>query len=1400
MEPIRVLGRPYISLLVLAGLVSGTIPAVGANFEFCDVVLMGPSECWVETNVTFTAAGFYGVDAATQQEIQAGTATVEFSWDWSYAPGNLVAGGGSDDSSVTINYDYEDGGAYQGVSVEWTVTITWNGGSIEASASDSKTVKVKRLQLSASGPGYPICAGAIFANPHKSTLSATVENGFGEPVSGATVSFGIVLDGDIAVETPPAVNPTSVLTNQLGVAVTNVISSDKETTFTARAWCGSHPFQTDSEDYTAGLPDAEISVSPRVIPRNGSTSPQVALTFDGDGDDLPVPSHSLIWRFVSIYDAQGNLVYDRETGTGSTDGYGTVNSPSVSNAQGIAATTYTAGSNPGTVILDVYDNTCYNADEEHPSYGSIQITVCKLIDLVVDPGYRLEEPNDEDWVTSIDDGEYVTVTAVIEPPVSGSDVEGIIQWTGGEAVSGNALQRRVSRSTAALTPVTCQLWMDVKSAHVYVCAIQSVSLVSGAASIDSNNGATEADTEDTSGVVLQANLSPNPPDIPTQLLMWSRGEAVPGTPERRKVLKTAPERVVAECRCGDSSDTYTVWVIRIDLDVAGVSEDDEQTAPGAKLKVNSDDDNVNSTQDKDDTAVTDENDLISASIRIEPAGVPGGTVSLAHTARLELWLAQEKETLCPTSWDLATTSLPETVWVEGLLVSANPGDQSLTMDFQWSTLNATDQQVLATVEPRNGTSEAYLKVFRSYEDPVLSDEAYSPIGGTVYPTLYLKVGEGERVKPGQTSLQVVVTDEYENYDPQPDVTWELAVALNSAEGWQVRNGQGGWEAATQAPGSLDNLNGATPIYYRRVLTWTTVDQPLGNNGTHSVATSAEVEFQEYVVGQGWTNDSANGPTAKSTTVENLWISDVTCSNGTVDYFKWDPDGPTELTHPTIAFTIEDADAHTYDWVIYYRSTSFAGTWEAGCSAASGTASTPGTVTVDLGDANTQGHLDAEAHEWGTYTYDIVVTEVDGAVELDRQGYKEPYCLSVPEDAPDGDGDHHDGHDAWIHVDDYRDPVQMRGQYWLNDQSGRDAKELELIPVDSQLTERAPYEGARTVGEMHAGVDGDGDGSPDGLTVYEFTSSDTLGTWRVLWTGEDACGVFSQNRRSHDNPRMLVANRIPASHDAYVLTSGDEILTGTEELADEIEGRLAGDARYNTVAKHTRVGPLNYHEPLPGGGVHSQTWAERVFTTMSHSSFFHFYGHGLRDNSVVSDMQDHGAAANPTQWIRVSGPGDDPGYIGVYAFKGYWTPIKNGRIKYCVGGIALDEKAPDFLNHAHVIGCSTAVGTTMHDGRSFTSVADWFVRMGARSAAGTRRSPLHSQAGAWVDWFYNFACYVPQGKDWFDHDLGTAIGLACQKMTELYGTLTRPKYKGYLVVDGVPQVKYIGPSGKYVRLR
>lgn len=401
---------------------------------------------------------------------------------------------------------------------------------------------------------------------------------------------------------------------------------------------------------------------------------------------------------------------------------------------------------------------------------------------------------------------------------------------------------------------------------------------------------------------------------------------------------------------------------------------------------------------------------------------------------------------------------------------------------------------------------------------------------------------------------------------------------------------GAWTGASSSPADDDNKEGGSPIYYRYVMTWDTTEEPLGNNGPHSLAATEQIEFQEWVVGEGWTNDYEAGPSAVSAITNNVYSSGTTASNGTIDYFKWDSDGDEALAHPHISFSIEDSDPHKYCAIIRFRETGAGATWSDGQWSSMRATFDSTSADIDLTQPDYQGNcLNENDHEWGTYTYDFIVLEYQGAnpvwtqaAALDwnflkryRDNYSGGYCLRVAENAPDGEV----GHKVWTFVPEEGGP-ELRVSYWLEDECERDAAKLDMITIDPSLNERASASGPRETGVRHEGTDEDGDGEADGIRVYGFMDSDEAGTWRVLWTGVDKCGTYSPYRRTHDNPPMLVANE-RAKPPAVLLLVDDTLDTAFDEHCwkweycdDQFEVRLHNWFKYHAILDPSYVGDFN----------------------------------------------------------------------------------------------------------------------------------------------------------------------------------------------------------------------------------
>lgn len=1084
----RMLAFGLTVVVLIATLILGGESAC-ASAPTVSVTIEGPDVVWVQDETTFVAHGAYELDAATQKEMADGQATVTTKYSWSYAPATKVSGG-DPGNSIMVKYGTDAGAAFHTISVTFTVDVTYKDGtSHSGNASASKQVKVKKRTLvSLTSAKGTICAGAHHSSVHQTLLHAYVTDGF-DALAGASVTFAI--QDHPYVNTPAELSAGGMSGSQVvvstdndGVANALLTSPDQQGSVQVTAQGGWEDSPKKTCTVSIGLPSSEGDPLETVVAVARSRFLSETLSFDG-----PVTGHGVHFQ------VQGGATYGY-----ADDGY--------TNEHGVATGLFHASSYSGVVSVTAYDQTCYDAGGQHPELDSFTITVVRVDHLEVSNAYF----NGSEWVNSKAPGQFITIRAVLSPDVQPGPEDDVISWAGGEAADGDPLTRLVSRATSGSHSITATVGSSSAHVTVAVITVAYIYVVSGAATIDEDNAACAVDQDDTQGVLLQAHITPSVSGIPEFLLVWNGGIGVTGRPDQRRLTKTAPAKQFVACVCGASGDNITVWSIQADLGIGGISEEDEDTTP-ASVYVNSDDDNGNHNPDRNENPVSGENDLITATLSILPEGVPAGSVHVQASSKLGLWSDSAKTSVGGGPYNIA--QMPRSLYVEGTSVSDNVGDQNATLSYTWGGLSLTDQ-VHVTVLPKDGKSEAVLEL---YSDANLTQKVSGVASQTVYAALSVIIGAGERTTTN--SLTVRIRDLYANYFSGTGVTEDVSVNLASASGWQKYSGTA-WENATEGPAGTDNKEGSEPLQYRYKIAWNTTITPLGNNGRHSITTTSLAGFEEWVVGQGWSNAYTCGPTATEATTSNVVVGGVTVTKGTIDYFKWDPDSDdADLKDPVISFNITDPTPHEYDWTIYYRKTKGNGCWTDGeYWAATGHVDHAGQVEpIHLKDAT--GGL-TQQHEWGTYTYNICVTEKAGETSVDSYSLKDPMAMWIPDNGDDGKP----GHEVWTFAPE-NGGAQLRASYWLHHQDSSiipKAEALDMVVIDPSLTERATKSGPLEVEQRHAGTDADNDGNLDGISIYEFQDDDTAGTWRVLWTASDPSGQRQATRRTHDSERMMVANQ------------------------------------------------------------------------------------------------------------------------------------------------------------------------------------------------------------------------------------------------------------------------------------
>ena len=151
-------------------------------------------------------------------------------------------------------------------------------------------------------------------------------------------------------------------------------------------------------------------------------------------------------------------------------------------------------------------------------------------------------------------------------------------------------------------------------------------------------------------------------------------------------------------------------ILKVDLDIAGTSDADEETV-GGFVPVNADNDNGSTvtnhipfTRDFDASNYTD-NDLVPLSISVEPATGLFGTLRLRKVEggrdRIKVWESTDKaaDVTLPKTWTLGTDMIPPTLYVEGLKEGESMRDIDLVLEYLQGDRVICNDKVNVTVTP-----------------------------------------------------------------------------------------------------------------------------------------------------------------------------------------------------------------------------------------------------------------------------------------------------------------------------------------------------------------------------------------------------------------------------------------------------------------------------------------------------------------------------------------------------------------------------------------------------------------------------------------------------------------------------------------------------------------------------
>lgn len=556
-----------------------------------------------------------------------------------------------------------------------------------------------------------------------------------------------------------------------------------------------------------------------------------------------------------------------------------------------------------------------------------------------------------------------------------------------------------------------------------------------------------------------------------------------------------------------------------------------------------------------------------------------------------------------------------------------------TMDA-WSTFRVS----------RGAQSLGVLRAYRPAASPLAdSDDASSgAAGGDLHYGLEVQVGPWQQLDP---TMQNVTFRLQENdavtHPNDAERHIEVTMPLDNNYGWQVWTGTAwAWSSSSpQAPNASDTIK-----RYRRLMNWPTTRPFSGNNegggvvsqsgltlpghnGAHTLillkvngAPATQLTFDP--VGDGNAPDYKRTVANKGINVQNLTITGVKTSNGTADYFKFDPASTdTSLLQPTVTFAISDAgDPHRYRWRVRARSTDKA-TWGDNFSEGfliTGETDGPGVVLARFNDSTADNQdQDAPLTEWGTYTFDVSVDEIDanGNVVGDvTQSYRSPYLYipyTMPGQIDPATGAALSGHYLSIGTDaNGNEPTQIG--YYLRDDAragttGAAASDLkvQLLPpsLGSAIATASPDKTLNT-----AFLD---------KPLYTFVAgSREEGTYISVMTGADNHAV---EYRDHQNHRMLAKNgRIPGLKiDSNVDGRNDRVVS-----ARDTQAGLPGGIKRVRVTVPTKVTISLEIQARPGTTGSAFFDAARTQTTLTNVS-------GQRDITIYGgDVS--GIAANAPQ--------------------------------------------------------------------------------------------------------------------------------------------------------------------------
>ncbi len=268
----------------------------------------------------------------------------------------------------------------------------------------------------------------------------------------------------------------------------------------------------------------------------------------------------------------------------------------------------------------------------------------------------------------------------------------------------------------------------------------------------------------------------------------------------------------------------------------------------------------------------------------------------------------------------------------------------------------------------------------------------------------------------------------------------------------------------------------------------------------------------------WQISTTCGLPTKQAVIINMTISGVSSSNGTIDYFKYDPDPSSPYHASTVSFTLADKSADDIgpSGYPYYKCWLFAVP-----TAVTGTTEYPTFEEYSCWSSQDgflgKNTIAAGASDWGTYTYDIMVQKWQPNGEqdylptpTDTLSFKAPYCLTIL----------NINHNVWEHDNGNTGQAELRCNYETSyypyiPLSQFTNPNVTMTAVDDALNEQGTLSDGGVIGQFYNGMG-------DGELVKTQPNGSNFGGWRVIFTSEDPnSGIF---RRDHTVGRILAVNK------------------------------------------------------------------------------------------------------------------------------------------------------------------------------------------------------------------------------------------------------------------------------------